>query len=119
MCTVTPGALTHPPDTLALTHPSTGPPPAPAIVVRLLLSIDRRQGTADALDTVRLAAGLRARGVVGVDLSGNPAVGRWETWLPALELARQEGLKVTLHAGEVRAGGGGGASQGCLEAQGC
>lgn len=84
---------------------SSAPPaplPLPAILVRLLLSIDRRQGTEDALDTVRLAASLKARGVVGVDLSGNPSVGSWSSWVPALELARREGLRVTLHAGEVR-----------------
>ncbi|KAL3696727.1 hypothetical protein R1sor_010803 [Riccia sorocarpa] len=69
--------------------------------VRLLLSIDRRESTAAAMETVELAWELRHRGVVGIDLSGDPAVGTWNTFLPALMRAKQLGLPLTLHCGEV------------------
>ncbi|KAF5205744.1 adenosine deaminase-like protein, partial [Thalictrum thalictroides] len=72
------------------------------IFVRLLLSIDRRESTAAAMDTVQLALELRTLGVVGIDLSGNPLVGNWDTFLQPLLFAKDEGLPVTLHCGEVR-----------------
>ncbi|KAL5578880.1 hypothetical protein UlMin_011322 [Ulmus minor] len=71
------------------------------IYVRLLLSIDRRESTEAAMETVKLALELRHIGVVGIDLSGNPIVGEWTTFLPALEFARKQGLYLTLHCGEV------------------
>jgi hypothetical protein len=45
-----------------------------------------RVGSLGRQATVRLAAALRDEGygVVGVDLSGNPTVGQWDTWAPAL-----------------------------------
>ncbi|KAK2358998.1 N6-mAMP deaminase [Trifolium repens] len=71
------------------------------IFVRLLLSIDRRETTEAAMETVMLALEMRRFGVAGIDLSGNPAVGEWVTYLPALKFAREQGLRVTLHCGEV------------------
>lgn len=41
-----------------------------SMLVKVLLSIDRREGAAAAMETVQLAAALMDRGVVGVDLSG-------------------------------------------------
>ena len=71
------------------------------MMVRLLLSIDRREDSHAAMETVHLAGELLQDGVVGVDLSGNPTVGSWTTWEPALMEARRLGLKLTIHAGEV------------------
>lgn len=71
------------------------------IYVRLLLSIDRRETTSAALDTVNLAMEMRDQGVVGIDLSGNPVVGEWETYLPALQHAKELGIPITIHCGEV------------------
>ncbi|GLT52605.1 hypothetical protein SLA2020_259370 [Shorea laevis] len=71
------------------------------IYVRLLLSIDRRESTDAAMETVKLALEMRHLGVVGIDLSGNPIVGEWSTFMPALKFAREQGLFITLHCGEV------------------
>ncbi|CAN4117419.1 unnamed protein product [Withania somnifera] len=71
------------------------------IYVRLLLSIDRRETTEAAMETVKLALEMRHLGVVGIDLSGNPVIGEWMTFLPALEFAKEQGLLITLHCGEV------------------
>ncbi|XP_057858615.1 N6-mAMP deaminase [Cryptomeria japonica] len=71
------------------------------IFVRLLLSIDRRESLDGAMETVQLALEMRNSGVVGIDLSGNPVVGEWQTFLPALTCARKQGLPITLHCGEV------------------
>ncbi|KAG6554768.1 hypothetical protein Mapa_003787 [Marchantia paleacea] len=69
--------------------------------VRLLLSIDRRENAEAAMNTVQLAWDMRDRGVAGVDLSGDPAIGNWETFLPALTWAKELGVPLTLHCGEV------------------
>ncbi|KAF2304985.1 hypothetical protein GH714_000873 [Hevea brasiliensis] len=71
------------------------------IYVRFLLSIDRRETTEAAMETVKLALEMRDLGVVGIDLSGNPIVGEWNTFLPALKFAQEQGLCITLHCGEV------------------
>lgn len=49
---------------------------------------------------VKLALEMRHLGVVGIDLSGNPVIGEWLTFLPALEFAKEQGLLITLHCGE-------------------
>ncbi|CAK1368021.1 unnamed protein product [Cercospora beticola] len=69
----------------------------------LILSIDRRNTLEQALHVVEFAVKYRSRGVVGVDLCGNPTVGPVEHLAPAFEEAKRYGLKVTLHFAEVPA----------------
>jgi adenosine deaminase len=78
-----------------------------AICARLILSVDRRETPEEAVKTVKLAAFLRDAGadVCGVDLSGNPALGHWKSFEPALRLARHLKLPVTLHCGEIEGTG--------------
>ena len=85
----------------------------------LLVSVDRRMSEEDAVSVVEVAIKLRKQGrrVVGIDLCGAPSVsrsyqalstthcsrqvGNAASWLPAFELARQNGLPLTLHIAEV------------------
>ena len=55
----------------------------------------------DASDTVDAAIKYKSRGVVGLDWCGNPEVGNFDTFKSAFERARQAGLAITLHFGEV------------------
>ncbi|KAM4573503.1 N6-Methyl-AMP deaminase [Odontesthes bonariensis] len=74
------------------------------IDVRFLVAIDRRNGTEVAMETVKLAEEfmLSSDGlVVGMDLSGDPTVGHGKDLLPALERAKNCGLKLSLHLSEV------------------
>ncbi|XP_051239060.1 adenosine deaminase-like protein [Dicentrarchus labrax] len=75
------------------------------IDVRFLVAIDRRNGTEVAMETVKLAEEfmLSSGGlVVGLDLSGDPTVGHGKDLLPALQRAKNCGLKLSLHLSEVR-----------------
>lgn len=74
----------------------------PRIIVKLLVSINRKEGYKSAKENVDLAIQLMKQFphyVVGVDLSGDPKVK--ESFLPLLEIARKTGLKVAAHCAEV------------------
>ncbi|KAG1670376.1 hypothetical protein FOA52_000136 [Chlamydomonas sp. UWO 241] len=89
-----------PTDPTGACGPSPAPQPQPLPLVKLLLSIDRREGAASAAETVELAAEFPGA-VVGIDLSGDPTVGEWREWAGALARACELGLRITLHCGEV------------------
>ena len=88
--------------------------PGRDIAVGVLVSVDRARSVAEAARNVRIAAqhapraavaGTRAgapfAGVVGVDLSGNPAAGSFAALQPVLDYARDAaGLPVTVHTAE-------------------
>lgn len=74
------------------------------IIVRLLLSIDRRTSIEDAMDTVSMATEYRDRFneiVVGVDFSGHPMKSDARDFIPVFQEARSKGLKLGLHLAEI------------------
>ncbi|XP_069910210.1 adenosine deaminase-like protein isoform X2 [Oryctolagus cuniculus] len=74
------------------------------IDVRYLIAIDRRGGPSVAKETVKLAEEffLSTEDVVlGLDLSGDPTIGRAEDFLEPLLEAKNAGLKLALHLSEI------------------
>ena len=70
---------------------------------RLILSVDRRITLAEAMDTITLATTYQSRGVVGVDLCGDPAKGPITPFAPVFRQAKAAGLRITLHFAEAPA----------------
>ncbi|RJE19118.1 adenosine deaminase [Aspergillus sclerotialis] len=76
------------------------------MTTNLILSIDRSNDTAaDALETVNLAIAHRSKGIVGIDLCGNPSKGDVSIYRSAFEKARSAGLGITVHFGETASSG--------------
>jgi len=88
---------------------SSGASSAP-LIPRLLISIDRSGSVEDAVENVSLAVEFsRSTGrysgfVVGVDLGGNPFKNDVRDFIPALQMARNAGLKISAHVGEIPCG---------------
>ncbi|TPX09483.1 uncharacterized protein E0L32_009371 [Thyridium curvatum] len=73
---------------------------------RLILSVDRRNTPAQALEVVDLCRAFPRAQVVGIDLCGDPARGGIEALSPAFEAARAvDGLGMTLHFAEAECSG--------------
>lgn len=67
----------------------------------LILSIDRSNTSSQALEVVDLAIRYKSRGIVGVDLCGNPTKGDVFTFAAAFAKAKSNSLKITLHFAET------------------
>ncbi|ODM96785.1 Adenosine deaminase-like protein [Orchesella cincta] len=74
------------------------------IVVKLLISVDRKNGEQEALETVELSAIVAAKYpdiVVGIDVSGDPNYGN-STWIVnVMGEARRKGFKISCHLPEI------------------
>ncbi|KAH8351192.1 hypothetical protein KR084_010087 [Drosophila pseudotakahashii] len=76
----------------------------PDIRFKLLPSINRAEPVAVAEETVILAVELAQAYpdlILGIDLSGNPAHGRFSDFAPVLSKARDKGLKLVIHCAEI------------------
>ncbi|KAH9823434.1 hypothetical protein DFH28DRAFT_947197 [Melampsora americana] len=77
--------------------------------VRLLVSVDWRHTADEALTIIELAQKARERGIVGIDVCGDPyrsLSGEYQRIVPALKKAKDEyNLKVTVHFSEIKAQG--------------
>ncbi|KAB5570251.1 hypothetical protein GE09DRAFT_1217688 [Coniochaeta sp. 2T2.1] len=78
-----------------------------SLKTRLILSIDRRNSLEEALEVVELCREFRGRGVVGLDLCGDPKKGGIEALTPAFEKARRDlpDIGLTLHFAEAEYSG--------------
>jgi adenosine deaminase len=66
----------------------------------LILSIDRCNTAAEAMEFVDLALKYQTRGVVGVDICGDSLCGDISMFKTAYAKAKENGLHITLHFGE-------------------
>ena len=67
----------------------------------IVLSLQRSSSVAIVQETIDLALKYRDQGVVGLDISGNSAIGQVDQIIPDLMRAKKEGLAFTVHMGEL------------------
>lgn len=71
------------------------------ITVKLMISVNRKQGFKAAKENVHLAIDMikEYQDIVGIDLSGDPTKG--DAFIELLEQARKAGLRIAAHCAEV------------------
>ena len=67
----------------------------------LILSVDRRNTEVQAMEVVDLAIKYQSRGIVGIDLCGDPTKGNVSSFRDAFRKSKSHGLKLTLHFAEI------------------
>jgi len=70
------------------------------IDVRLIVSINRHESIAQARKVIEIALDRQDKGIVGVDLAGNEAEFSAEPFQKLLSISQEQGLRITIHAGE-------------------
>jgi len=70
------------------------------ITVKLIASVNRHESPQMAEQVAWLAAGMRDKGLVGLDIAGNEADFSGKPFAPIFREAKEAGLKITAHAGE-------------------
>ncbi|KAL1646123.1 hypothetical protein SLS58_003543 [Diplodia intermedia] len=69
----------------------------------LILSVDRRNSLVEAEEVVGLALSFQSRGVVGIDLCGDPVKGDVRIFSGVFAKAKAAGMKITVHFAEAAA----------------
>ncbi len=67
------------------------------ILVKLIISIDRRHSLDEQLEIVNIAAKYMQQGVVAIDVCGDPRAGDWALIEIAVKEAKRLGLKGIYH----------------------
>jgi adenosine deaminase len=67
----------------------------------VVLSLQRSSSKAMVHETIDLGLKYRDQGVIGIDISGNAAIGQIDQIIPDLLRAKKSGLAFTVHIGEV------------------
>ncbi|XP_071447267.1 N6-Methyl-AMP deaminase [Hetaerina americana] len=74
------------------------------IIVKLIVSIDRKSGVTEAEENLELAIQAKEANpdiVLGIDFSGNPAIGEIDDFIPVLQCAQKSGFSLAIHCAEV------------------
>ena len=70
------------------------------ITVKLIASVNRHESPKMAEQVAWLASGMQDKGIVALDIAGNEAEFSGEPFAPIFREAKEDGLKITVHAGE-------------------